>query len=131
MTLIADTPRKTVKDMSRLIMVSAKTPMMRSAATTLLDTDTSLSEAAIAFSRLPAHDEFGQRVAQQIAREMSGRHDFLVVRDDGTLTRVEDPERTTLGSVAVAREFVTDTGVEKRPAVSFEVQAYAPVGAVT
>jgi hypothetical protein len=112
------------------VIAVVKTPMTPRPTTASLRADLTLRQSLDELRRLPPKDEDGRRLIQQLSRETSGPHDFLVLDHRGGLKKV-DPDRTTLGDIAVPREVRTPRGVETVPAAAFEVQAYAPVGLAT
>jgi len=109
------------------VLVAFKTPMTPRPSTAYLRGNLTLRQTLHELRRIPPKDEADRRLIQQLDRETSGPHDFLVLGRKGELTKV-DPERTTLGDIAVPREVRTPRGTEKLPTAAFEVQAYAPVG---
>jgi hypothetical protein len=109
------------------VLVAFKTPMTPRPSTAYLRGNLSLRQSVEELRRMPPKDEAARRLIQQLERETSGPHDFLVLGSQGELTKV-DPERTKLGDIAVPREVRTPRGTEKVPTAAFEVQAYAPVG---
>jgi hypothetical protein len=109
------------------VLVAYKTPMTPRPSTAYLPSTLTLRQTLGELRRIPPKGEADRRLIQQLDRETSGPHDFLVVGRQGELTKV-DPERTTLGAIAIPREVRTPRGTEKLPTAAFEVQAYAPVG---
>jgi hypothetical protein len=109
------------------VLVAFKTPMTPRPSTAYLRGNLTLRQTLHELRHIPPKDEADRRLIQQLDRETSGPHDFLVVGRQGELTKV-DPERTTLGDIAIPREVRTPRGTEKLPTAAFEVQAYAPVG---
>jgi hypothetical protein len=109
------------------VLVAYKTPMTPRPSTAHLRGNLTLRQTLAELRRIPPKDEADRRLIQQLDRETAGPHDFLVVGRRGELTKV-DPEKTTLGDIAVPREVRTPRGTEKLPTAAFEVQAYAPVG---
>jgi hypothetical protein len=109
------------------VMVAYKTPMTPRPSTAYLPSRLTLRQTLGEVRRIPPKAEADRRLIQQLERETAGPHDFLAVGPQGELTKV-DPEKTTLGDIAVPREVRTPRGTEKLPTAAFEVQAYAPVG---
>lgn len=109
------------------IVINVKSPgMPRGTSARMLDSLTA-AQAVAELRRTPPKDANGARVLQQLEREMSVQHDFLVVTSRGAIAKI-DPQKTTLRELAVPRELRTSRGLEIVPVVAFEVQAYAPVG---
>jgi hypothetical protein len=111
------------------VLVAYKTPMTPRPSTAYLPSNLTLRQTVGELRRIPPKGEADRRLIQQLDRETSGAHDFLVVGGRGELTKV-DPERTTLGDIAIPRDVRTAKGTEKLPTAAFEVQAYAPVGRI-
>jgi hypothetical protein len=109
------------------IAVAFKSPMSPRALQASLDRRLTLRQAVRELRQMPPRDAADQRLRMQLERELSGTHDFLAIGPEGELTKV-DPETTTLGDIAVAREVRTRRGVETTPVAGCEIQAYAPVG---
>jgi len=109
------------------IPVALKTPMSPRPLLASLDRRLTLTQAVREVRQMPPGDATDDRLLQQLARELSGPHDFLALGPQGELTKV-DPETTTLGDISVPREVRTLRGVETTGIAGFEVQAYAPVG---
>jgi hypothetical protein len=116
-----------VKTKGEKVLVAVKTPMMPRPMTAYLDGRLTLAQSLRELQKLPPKDAGALRVVQQIARETSGAHDYLIVTRVGEMSKA-DPEKTVLEEVAIPREIRTSRGVESVPTVAFEVQAYAPVG---
>ncbi len=109
------------------VLVAYKPAMAAKPSTAYLRGDLTLRQTLAELRRIPPKDDADRRLIQQLDRETAGPHDFLAVGRRGELTKV-DPERTTLGDIAVPRDVRTARGTEKLPTAAFEVQAYAPVG---
>jgi hypothetical protein len=109
------------------IPVAFKTAMSPHPFVTTLDPDMTLSEAVAEVRRRPPVDSMEGMRLQQLARELSGPHDFLAINAAGEVTKV-DPEATTIDEIATPRDVRTPRGVETTRIAAFEVQAYAPVG---
>jgi hypothetical protein len=92
-----------------------------------LDRKLTLSQAVRELRQMPPGSAADSRLLEQLARELSGPHDFLAIGPEGQVTKV-DPEKTTLGDISVPREVRTPRGMETTEIAGFEVQAYAPVG---
>jgi hypothetical protein len=116
------------KKNEEMVMVAVKTPLMPRATTAYLSGRLTMAQSLEQLRKVPPKDATATRVLQQLARETSGPHDYLVVNRAGEVVKV-DPHKTTLLEVAVPREVKTNRGVETVPTAAFEVQAYAPVGA--
>ena len=95
-----------------------------------LRADLTLRQSLDELRRLPPKDEDGRRLIQQLARETSGPHDFLVLDQRGGLKKV-NPDRTTLGDIAVPREVRTRAASRRCPRRRSRSRAYAPVGLVS
>jgi hypothetical protein len=121
-------PETIVDDFS--IPVAFKTPMSPRPTMASLDRKMTLAQAVRELLRTPPGSAADGRLLEQLAREVSGPHDFLAIGPEGELTKV-DPEKTTLGDISVPREVRTPRGVEKVRIAGFEVQAYAPVGTLS
>jgi hypothetical protein len=121
--------KTTPKPRNSKVLVAAKTPMMPQPTTAYLDGRLTLRQSLRELQQIPPKDAVAQRVVQQLARETSGPHDYLVVTEAGALAKA-DPEKTVLEEVAIPREVRTARGIENVPTVAYEIQAYAPVGVV-
>jgi hypothetical protein len=111
-----------------LVVVAVKTPLMPKATSARLSGRLTMRETLDALRKVPVRDAGSRRVLQQLEREVSGAHDYLVLTESGEVVKA-DPQKTTLKDIAVPREVRTPKGLEKIPTAAFEVQAYAPVGA--
>ena len=92
-----------------------------------LDRRLTLTQAVRELRQTAPGDATDQRLLLQLARELSGPHDFLALGPEGELTKV-DPETTTLGDISVPREVRTSRGIETTLVAGCEIQSYAPVG---
>lgn len=108
------------------IIVSVKTPMMPSPTRARLPARLNLRSSVQQITRESPKDAHASRVIQQLIREMSDVHDFLVVTPSGI--EPVDPEKTTLDDIAIPKEIRTDHGLDLVRMASIEVQAYARVG---
>jgi hypothetical protein len=109
------------------IPVAFKSPMSPWALPATLDRRLTLQQAIRELRKQPIGDPAEHRLRLQLERELSGPHDFLAIGPQGELTKV-DPEKTTLGDIAVPRQVRTPRGIETTQMASCEIQAYAPVG---
>lgn len=110
-----------------MVVVAVKTPLMPRATSARLNGNLTVAESVAELRKTPARDASTRRVLQQLEREMSGPHDYLVLNESGEVVKA-DPQKTTLRDIAVPREVETMEGAETVPTAAFEVQAYAPVG---
>jgi hypothetical protein len=108
------------------VLAVTKTAVTEDATSAMLCGNMTLAESVAELARAAPRNERERRVKEQLLRELSGPHDFLVVSQRGELTKA-DP-KTTLSKVAVPREIKTADGWEEIPVAAFEVQAYADVG---
>lgn len=108
------------------IIVSVKTPMMPSPTRAHLPARLNLRSSVQQITRETPKDAHASRVIQQLIREMSDVHHFLVVTPSGI--EPVDPEKTTLDDIAIPKEIRTDHGLDLVRMASIEVQAYARVG---
>jgi hypothetical protein len=109
------------------IPVAFKTPMSPRPLMAALDGKLTLAQAVAELRKRGAGSAADSRLLEQLAREVSGPHDYLAIGPEGELTKV-DPEQTTLADIAVPRDVRTPRGLETTHVAGFEVQAYAPVG---
>jgi hypothetical protein len=113
-------------EIDRPVLVAVKTPMLSAPTAIVLSRQLTVGQALDQVCQSPSPNGNGMRVADQLKREMSGRHDILLISPSGSARKVESSQR--LGDVAAAREIRTEAGVEEIATVSLEVQQYAPVG---
>jgi hypothetical protein len=109
------------------IPIAVKTAMSPRPLMASLDPKMTLAQAVRELRQMPPADAADGRLLQQLARELSGAHDFLAIGPKGELTKV-DPEKTTVGDISSPREVRTPSGVETTRIAACEIQAYAPVG---
>jgi hypothetical protein len=111
-----------------LVMVAVKTPLMPRALSARMSGRLTMAETLAELHKTPDRDANSRRVKQQLERETSSTHDYLVFTEAGEVIK-KDPQKTTLRDIAIEREVKTPRGIETIPTAAFEVQAYAPVGA--
>ena len=109
------------------VIMSVKTPMMPRPTTVRLPGGLNLRASVQQITKEAPKDTHASRVIQQLLREMSDVHHFLVVRHSG-IEQV-DPEKTTLDEIAIPKEVRTEHGLDLVRIASVEIQAYARVGA--
>lgn len=109
------------------VVVAVKTPLMPRPTSARMARHLTLRQSLEMLRKAPPKDAHAGRILQQLARETSGPHDFLALRPGGEVVKI-DPEKTTLGDIAVPRPVRTEDGVETVETAAFEVQAYARVG---
>lgn len=109
-----------------LVVAAVKTPLMPRPTTARLPGRLTLRQAVEHLQRETPKDAHAARVLQQLSREMTDVHHFLVVRPSG-IEKV-DPLKTTLDEIALPREIRTNEGVELVRVAAYEVQSYAKVG---
>src|SRR5258707_449006 len=107
-----------------MVVVAVKTPLMPRATSLLMDGRLTLRQSVDRFLKTPPKDQTAALIVQQLGREISGTHDYLVVTPAGEVVRA-DPDKTTVREVAVPREVRTFRGVQTVPTTAIEVQAYA------
>lgn len=112
------------KRAKKKVRVHVKTALSPNALSREADGDQHIQEL---IQSITAQNPTEARVLQQITREMSDQHDFLVATLKG-VKKVSDPARVTLSELASPQEIRTDTGIKVVETVSLEVQAYCRVG---
>lgn len=110
-----------------MVMVSVKTPMTRRAVATMMPSELTVEECVRTLCRTPPKDGPGRHLVELLEQETAGSGcTYFSVSPSGEVAPVEG--RTTLAEVAAPMEIRTPRGIERMPAASLEVQAYAKVG---
>jgi hypothetical protein len=126
--MVTHTPPSHVNDDT--VIMSLKTPMMPRPTTARLPGRLNLRASVQQFTKETPKDAHASRMIQQLLREMSNVHHFLVVRPGSGIEQV-DPDSTTLEAIAVPREIRKEGGFDYVRVASVEIQQYAKVGSVS